>query len=60
MDAPVAVPSLWGLSTNDVPSGLTSKPDKRLIYVSLAASGDIIIYNEEKITSADSSWNFYE
>jgi len=33
---------------------------KRLLYVSLATSGDTIIYNEEKITSADSSWNFYE
>lgn len=51
---------LVGLSSNDAPSGLASNPDPRLLYVSLAISGDTIIYNEEKITSADSSWNSYE
>ncbi|MCX6999308.1 MAG: hypothetical protein NT106_03275, partial [Candidatus Sumerlaeota bacterium] len=51
---------LVGLSSNDAPSGLASNPDRRLLYVSLATSGDTIIYNEEKITSADSSWNSYE
>lgn len=44
----------------DQPMGLSSKPDMHLLYVSLQSSGDILIFKEEKITAARSSWNSYE